>query len=93
MLKFKRIKAGHYATTDGTYEVVKDATGYVTIEEREGDGINCGCDDDGWVATYGDVNLDWFDTKREAIEACNRHADKEIRDYRRIHYPGEVQNG
>lgn len=85
MIKLNRIAAGWYASEDGHFAVVKDNTGYVTIEERESDGIMAGLDDDGWAAVHdpggrlredegaGDT-LGWFDTKREALEALQRHA-------------------
>jgi hypothetical protein len=64
---------------------MRDGTGYVTIEAREGSGVQCGCDDDGWSLSFDkhgrlrdDHNagetLDWFDTKREAVIAANHHA-------------------
>jgi hypothetical protein len=74
MLKFKRIESGVYEA-DG-YRVEKDVTGYVTIEQKDGDGLLCGCDDDGWAAIYPDGDQDWHDTKREAVAACNRHAER-----------------
>jgi len=72
MMKFKRIETGHYATEDGKFEIVKDVTGYVSDEERDGIGVNAGCDDDGWAAVENDQTLDWFDTKREAKEYLER---------------------
>lgn len=73
-MKFKKVEAGLYRSEDGLYEVERDPTGYVTIEQREGDGLLAGCDDDGWSATCGDDVIDWFPTKREAVAECERHA-------------------
>lgn len=64
---FHKIKAGHYATADGKYEIIRDVTGYVSQSERDGDGVLAGCDDDGWALVCEGVNIDWFDTKRDAI--------------------------
>jgi hypothetical protein len=77
-MKFKRVEAGLYRNEMG-YEVQRDATGYVTIEAREGDGIACGCDDDGWSLALGDDVLDWYDTKREAVAAANKHYEATMR--------------
>jgi hypothetical protein len=73
-LKFKKVQSGHYVSEDGRYEAVKDVTGYVSAAARDGDGINAGCDDDGWAAVRGDETLNWFNTKREAIEFMRDHA-------------------
>lgn len=72
-MKFKKIKSGHYRAEAEGYEVIKDITGYVIIEDREGDGVLCGCDDDGWAACYPNGDQRWWDTKREAVEDCERH--------------------
>lgn len=85
MLKFTKIEAGHYASTDGHYGVVSDGYGYIPKAEREGFGVCAGITGGEWAAVYdpagnlrdahndGD-NLDWFPTKREAVEYCNWHA-------------------
>jgi hypothetical protein len=68
-MRMKRIEAGVYETLDGKFRVERDVTGKVTDEEREGIGVNAGCDDDGWcvVNVAREDVLDWFDTKREAV--------------------------
>lgn len=85
-LKFTKVQAGWYATEDGTYAVVNDGIGYVTIEERDGSGLLAGVTGDEWGAVHdaqgrlrinsndGD-NIDWFDTKRDAVAACQRAAN------------------
>ena len=80
MLKFKRIESGIYESTDGRYRCEKDITGYVTLEQWDGDGILCGCDDDGWAAIYPDGDQDWVDTYREAKERCQAHANRLARE-------------
>jgi len=78
MLKFKKIEAGLYrAEHEGdTYEVERDKTGYVTIEQREGDGLLAGCDDDGWSLAINDNVIDWFDTKRDAVAYAEAYAER-----------------
>lgn len=86
-LRFTKVASGWYATEDGTKAVIRDRTGYVTIHEREGGdsghGVQTGLDDDGWSATVDPLgrlredegagdNLNWFDTKREAIDWLSR---------------------
>ncbi len=75
---FKKVTAGHYASEDGLYSVQKDNTGYVTIDERDGFGVNCGCDDDGWCAVFGEDVLDWYDTKKQAVAACEEDLNRKI---------------
>jgi hypothetical protein len=68
-MRMKRVAAGVYETLDGKFRVERDVTGNVTDDERDGTGVNAGCDDDGWCAVRvadGRV-LDWFDTKRDAV--------------------------
>lgn len=80
-MKFKKVEAGLYRAEHGgdVYEVEKDVTGYVTIEQREGNGLLCGCDDDGWSLAINDNVYDWFDTKRDAVAAANRLSQRETR--------------
>jgi hypothetical protein len=77
-VKFKKVEAGLYVSEDGLWEVQRDPTGYVTIDQRDGDGLLAGCDDDGWSLASGDEVIDWFDTKREAIAAAERLAQSEV---------------
>lgn len=77
-LKFTKVAAGHYATEDGRYAAVRD--GYTGRGDQDfGDFGN------EWGAVFsarGELredhnageNLDWLDTKREAIAACEEHA-------------------
>lgn len=84
-LTFTKVARGYYATPDGRYAVAKDGTGYVTIAERDGSGVMTGCDDDGWSWSFDAAGrlrtdqdagetMDWLDTKRDAVAACQRHA-------------------
>lgn len=72
-LKFTKVQAGWYATEDGRYAVVSEGMNYVNA-----DGRSDGADNDGWSASFdpngqlrtdhnAGENLDWFDTKKEAI--------------------------
>ncbi len=76
--KFTKVTAGWYATEDGKYGVINDGLGYVTIEAREGNGVDAGVTGDEWgfivfknangrVENNDGENIDWFDTKREAV--------------------------
>ena len=77
-MKFTKVRAGWWATPDGTAAVFKDVIGWVSQADTNGSGVLCGCADDGWAAVVdpqgqlrvdasaGDV-LDWFDTKRDAV--------------------------
>lgn len=80
-MKFTKVRSGHYATQDGTYAVIKDNTGYVSAEETDMTGEA----NDGWCLAHdpkGELredhqageNVDWFDTKREAIAYAARFA-------------------
>ena len=83
-LKFTKIRAGWYATEDGRYAVVSDGLGYISQAETNGSGVNAGVANDGWAAVFdpqgrlredhneGD-NIDWLDTKREAVERAEEH--------------------
>lgn len=80
-MKFTKVQKGWYATEDGHWAVVTDGIGYVSQAQREGDGLLCGVTGNEWAAVFdpkgrlredhkaGD-NLDWFDTKREAVAHC-----------------------
>lgn len=90
MLKFIKVRAGWYVTEDGHWAVVSDGYGHVTVAEREGDGIMCGMTGGQWATCYdpkgqlrlnhqAGENLDWFDTKREAVALANSEAKRMAR--------------
>ena len=86
-LTFTKVRAGWYATEDGTYAVMHDGYDTKVVDERgdpEGSNYYEGYRGNEWAFVYdahgrlredgyGD-NMDWFDTMREAKEAANRHA-------------------
>lgn len=81
-MKFTKVRAGFYATEDGRYAVAHD--GYEihgSTEDQEEDGLR----GNEWGAIYDPAgrlrednnagqNLDWLDTKREAVAVCEDHA-------------------
>lgn len=77
-MKFTKVRAGHYATTDGHYAVVID--GYTpSAELLELESITGGqwaaCFDGGGslrINHQAGETLEWFSTKREAIAYCER---------------------
>jgi hypothetical protein len=84
-LKFYKVEKGCYATDDGRWAVVNDGYGYVSQAERDGDGLLAGVTGNQWAAVFDPrgrlredsglgENLDWFDTKREAIAYCRDSA-------------------
>ena len=87
-MKFTKISAGWYATPDGRYAVVIDGLPYVTIAEREGQGINAGITGGEWSANFDSsgrlrednnvgIKIGWSDTKRDAIDFCQSHSAKD----------------
>jgi len=88
-MKFNRIAAGHYATEDGCYAVVSDGFGYVSNEQRDGEGLLAGVTGQEWAAVGSSTgglredhnageNLGWYNTKREAVVACEDHNRKQM---------------
>lgn len=86
-MKFTKVEAGWYATADGQWAVVIDGYGHVSNADRDGDGLLAGVTGNEWAAVHDPAgrlredhnagsNIDWFDTKREAVAACER-AEKE----------------
>lgn len=80
-MKFTKIAAGHYATEDGRYAVVVD--GYTRGASVTDEGLTGG----EWAACFDPKgglrishqegeNLDWFPTKRDAVDECKRHAER-----------------
>ena len=76
-MKFFRVKAGEYATADGRFRVERDTTPYIPVALRDGTGPDCGTADDGWSLVVDDQVHDWFDTKREAVDAARSMERKE----------------
>jgi len=81
-LKFHKIEAGWYASEDGRWAVVVDGYGHVSQADRDGDGLLAGITGNQWAAVFSPrggldrdhnagENLDWFDTKRDAVAYCN----------------------
>jgi hypothetical protein len=86
-VEFTKIVAGWYATEDGRFAVINDGIGHVTINEYEGaddsTGTAIGVVGGEWafakdekearlrVDNNAGENVDWFATKREAVEAAN----------------------
>ena len=77
-LKFTKVRAGWYATEDGFFAVVHD--GYPAIQSVAADAHYEGFIGGEWAAVVGSglredhnagENLDWFKTKREAVEYLN----------------------
>jgi len=98
-MTFKKVTAGFYATTDGRYAVMVDGYEYVTIAEREGTGTEAGITGGEWAAVYcpaGTIreshnsgeNIDWYATKREAVNACQAHARRQAR---RVETPAQAE--
>ena len=88
-LRLTKVTAGWYATEDGTMAVINDGIGYVTIAEREGSGISAGITGGEWapiIDPQGRLrqdngvgqNMDWFSTKREAVEWLERWGAREL---------------
>lgn len=78
-MKFTKVRAGWWATEDGTAAVIVDGFGFVSQADRDGGGVLAGVTGSEWSAVIDpsgglrkDNNsgetLDWFPTKREAVE-------------------------
>jgi hypothetical protein len=77
--KLTKVAAGWYATEDGTWAVINDGLGYISVADYEGDGVSCGVKGDEWDAIYdaggrlresqqeGESQF-YADTKRECVD-------------------------
>jgi len=75
---FKRVRRGWYATADGCWAVMSDGLDHVTGScdyGEAGDGWALVHDPAGRLTSDPEVgeNLDWFDTKREAVAFFTTH--------------------
>lgn len=97
--KLTKVAAGHYASADGKWAVSSEGHGYIDKVWQD-----LGSGNDGWAVVYspkgglredhnaGD-NLDWFDTKREAIAALPRMMrDQAARDESRARQGGDLDH-
>lgn len=75
-LKFKKVQRGLYVSTDGRYAVAHDGYEAIASVGAEASTGYEGFQGGEWAAVLNrtDENLDWFKTKREAVEYCQRHA-------------------
>lgn len=87
-MKFSKVEAGWYATEDGKFAVVVECGGYSNTYDREVNGEG----NDGWALCYSPggalredhhagETLNWFDTKREAVEASDEYGGRAVREY------------
>lgn len=75
-LKFRKVQRGLYVSTDGLYAVAHD--GYEAIQSIAAEASTGyeGFQGGEWAAvlTRTNENLDWFSTKREAVDYLRRYA-------------------
>ena len=76
-MTFTKIERGWYATADGRYAVISENA--LSADENSTDFVTATewalCSDpngDLRHSRHAGENVDWFDTKREAVEAANR---------------------
>lgn len=86
-MKFKKVCRGHYVTEDGKYAAVIDGLEYIKVADRDGAGVDAGVFGGEWSARFDDRGrlaedtnagsvIHWGPTKKEAVEACQRHAGR-----------------
>lgn len=81
----KKVTSGYYVSPDGKYAAMSDGMPSIPLKDLEGSGVAAGITGSEWATVHdpngelfedsgaGD-NLDWFDTKKEAVDYAVKHA-------------------